>query len=79
MENIKAMEMRDMLGLQDEERCLYIPDGFVVDIVKFMRAKKYLLKKKTGIMRLKYGFQFASNNYYNLIKIPIVMYDYTED
>ena len=79
MENIKAMEMRDILGLQDEERCLYIPDGFVVDIVKFMRAKKYLLKKKTGIMRLKYGFRFASNNYYNLIKIPIVMYDYTED
>ena len=47
MENIKAMEMRDILGLQDEERCLYIPNGFVVDIVKFMRAKKYLLKKKT--------------------------------
>ena len=79
MENIKAMEMRDILGLQDKERCLYIPDGFVADIVKFMRAKKYLLKKKTGIMRLKYGFRFASNNYYNLIKVPIVMYDYTED
>lgn len=40
MENIKAMEMRDILGLQDKERCLYIPDGFVADIVKFMRAKK---------------------------------------
>ena len=79
MENIKVMEMRDMLGLQDEERCLYIPNGFVSDIVKFMRAKKYLLKKKTGIMRLGCGFRFASNNYYNLIKTPIVMYDYTED
>lgn len=79
MENIKVMEMRDMLGLQDKERCLYIPDGFVVDIVKLMRERKYLLKKKTGIMRLKYGFRFASNNYYNLIKVPIVMYDYTED
>ena len=30
-------------------------------------------------MRLGCGFRFASNNYYNLIKIPIVMYDYTEN
>ena len=30
MENIKAMEMKDILGLQDEERCLYIPNGFIL-------------------------------------------------
>ena len=79
MENIKAMEMRDILGLQDEERCLYIPNGFVVDIVKFMRAKKYLLKKKTSIQRIECGLSFSSNNYYNLIRIPLVLYDSTKE
>ena len=79
MENIKAMEMRDILGLQDEERCLYIPDKFVSDIVKFMRAKKYLLKKKTSIQRIECGFSFSSNNYYNLIRIPLVLYDRTKE
>ena len=79
MENIKAMEMRDILGLQDEERCLYIPDKFVSDIVKFMRAKKYLLKKKTSIQRIECGFSFSSNNYYNLIRIPLVLYDSTRE
>lgn len=79
MEKIKNIGISDILDLQNESQCLYVPDKFVSDIVKFMRAKKYLLKKKTRIMRLKYGFRFASNNYYNLIKIPIVMYDYTED
>ena len=79
MENIKAMEMKDILGLQDEKRCLYIPDGFVSDIVKFMRAKKYLLKKKTSIQRIEYGFSFSSNNYFNLIRIPLVLYDSTKE
>ena len=34
MENTKTMEMKDILGIQDEERCLYIPNGLVSDIVK---------------------------------------------
>ena len=44
MENTKTMEMKDILGLQDEERCLYIPDKFVSDIVKFMIYKIYFVK-----------------------------------
>ena len=79
MENIKAMEMKDILGLQDEERFLYVPYKFVSDIVKFMRAKKYLLKKKTSIQRIECGLSFSSNNYYNLIRIPLVLYDSTKE
>ena len=79
MEKIKNIGISDILDLQNESQCLYVPDKFVSDIVKFMRAKKYLLKKKTGIQRIEYGFSFSSNNYFNLIRIPLVLYDSTKE
>ena len=79
MEKIKNIGISDILDLQNESQCLYVPDKFVSDIVKFMRAKKYLLKKKTGIQRIESGFSFSSNNYYNLIRIPLVLYDSTKE
>lgn len=75
MEKIKNIGISDILDLQNESQCLYVPDKFVSDIVKFMRAKKYLLKKKTSIQRIECGFSFSSNNYYNLIRVPLVLYD----
>lgn len=78
MEKI-MLNISDVLDLRNKEEALYVPDKFVSDIVKFMRAKKYLLKKKTGIQRIECGFSFSSNNCYNLIRIPIIVYDYTED
>ena len=79
MEKIKNIGIGDILDLQNENQCLYVPDKFVSDIVKFMRAKKYLLKKKTSIQRIECGFSFSSNNYYNLIRIPLVLYDSTKE
>ena len=78
MESMK-LRVSDVLDLRNKEKCLYIPDIFVVDVVKFMRAKKYLLKPKTQINRLRCGFEFASNNRDNLIRVPLVMYDHTDD
>ena len=78
MEKI-MLNISDVLDLRNKEEALYIPDKFVSDIVKFMRAKKYLLKKKTSIQRIECGFSFSSNNYYNLIRIPLVLYDSTKE
>lgn len=78
MEKI-MLNISDVLDLRNKEEALYIPDKFISDIVKFMRAKKYLLKKKTGIQRIECGFSFSSNNYYNLIRIPLVLYDSTKE
>ena len=78
MEKI-MLNISDVLDLRNKEEALYIPDKFVSDIVKFMRAKKYLLKKKTSIQRIEYGFNFSSNNYFNLIRIPLVLYDSTKE
>lgn len=76
MEKEKYLTIGEMCDLDNKKECLHISDEFLVDLVKFMRSKKYI-KAKCRIERIDYGCEFTSNNLKNRIEVPILMFDNT--